>query len=164
MYQLQRYTYCTCDECPIAEGFAYRTMRAKESSHPPQYEYCWCPKVDFEFYIGGYCTDALQQITPPKPHKHPPKRDLAYRRSKKQKFDQKRRKIIAKQYNKEFYFEHDLIDGRWTPIETYVKFGKKHSRRERFFKRYSNRLVRRNPVPAKGNGYRRLFDYRWELD
>lgn len=36
----------------------------------------------------------------------------------------------------------------------------------KFFKRYSNIVVRRytGDIPIKGSGYKKLFDYCWEMD
>ena len=39
-----------------------------------------------------------------------------------------------------------------------------HSRRQRFLKKQSNKVVRRNGKAMQGNQYRRCFDYQWELD
>lgn len=40
-----------------------------------------------------------------------------------------------------------------------------NSNRKRFLKKYSNKCVRRYPLLAtKGNRYRRVFDYWWQLD
>lgn len=45
----------------------------------------------------------------------------------------------------------------------YIKYPKS-SNRQRFLKRQSAKKVRKNPLYGKGNHYRRIFDYSWELD
>lgn len=41
----------------------------------------------------------------------------------------------------------------------------RHSTRYSYFKNYSNRAVRRhNKAMSKGNGYRKVFDYKWTVD
>lgn len=45
----------------------------------------------------------------------------------------------------------------------YIKYPKS-SNRQRFLKRQSAKRVRKNPLYGKGNQYRKIFDYRWELD
>lgn len=49
-------------------------------------------------------------------------------------------------------------------LGSYVKHPQNSSNKA-FFKRVSNKKVRRsNGVPAKGNGYRKIFDYWWTID
>lgn len=45
----------------------------------------------------------------------------------------------------------------------YIKYPK-NSKRQHWLKRASSKKVRTCPyLPQKGNGYRKVFDYRWEL-
>lgn len=37
------------------------------------------------------------------------------------------------------------------------------SNTQRFLKRQASKKARRSELPAKGNGYRRVFDYQWQL-
>ena len=50
----------TCDECPICEGVEHRLRAAREGGYEPQLEYCGCDKVQTEFFISGYCSDAFE--------------------------------------------------------------------------------------------------------
>ena len=52
----------TCDECPICEGIEHRLRVAREGGYEPQLEYCGCDKVQTEFFISGYCSDALECV------------------------------------------------------------------------------------------------------
>lgn len=59
-------------------------------------------------------------------------------------------------------------NGRWEIIEKpYVRktYRSAGSQRYSYFKKHSNRQVRRykDNIP-KGNGYRKIFDYQWEID
>ena len=45
----------------------------------------------------------------------------------------------------------------------YIKYPKS-SNRQRHLKRQSAKRVRKNPLHGKGNQYRKVFDYKWELD
>lgn len=45
----------------------------------------------------------------------------------------------------------------------YIKYPKSSNRQKRL-KRQAAKKVRNNPISGKGNHYRRVFDYRWELD
>lgn len=52
--------YFCCDECPISEDVERRYRNAKEAGLF-QYDHCGCDKVDFPFFVGGYCGDAFCQ-------------------------------------------------------------------------------------------------------
>ena len=54
----------TCDECPICEGIEHRLRVAREGGYEPQLEYCGCDKVQTEFFISGYCSDAFEADKP----------------------------------------------------------------------------------------------------
>lgn len=53
----------TCDECPICEGIEHRLRAAREGGYEPQLEYCGCDKVQTEFFISGYCSDAFERTS-----------------------------------------------------------------------------------------------------
>lgn len=59
------------------------------------------------------------------------------------------------------------IHGHWDGDEyilgTYVEYPKS-SKNKVFYKRVSNKAVRRSKdIPLKGNGYRKVFDYWWTI-
>jgi len=55
------------------------------------------------------------------------------------------------------------IDGVWQQTGTYVKRSKSSEMRQ-FYKRYTNKKVRRcKEAFSKGNQYRKCFDYWWTL-
>ena len=49
-------------------------------------------------------------------------------------------------------------------LHRYVHYKKSSSSKEQFFKKYSNRVVRKANVPLRGSGYRKCFDYWWTID
>ena len=64
--------------------------------------------------------------------------------------------------------EKYIGNGQWEPIEKpYVRkvYRSAGCKRYSYFKKHSNRQVRRykNRIP-NGNGYRKIFDYQWEID
>lgn len=62
------------------------------------------------------------------------------------------------------YVDYDFVNGVWTPVGKYVK-RPKNSHRQKFYKRYSNHLFRRGATTGSGKaGYKRCFDYRWEIE
>ena len=90
-------------------------------------------------------------------------RRYEYRRNrKKRKFER------LKQLNNRGYYSRTighldwkLVDGEIVLVGKYLKYPK-NTNQQRFFKRYSNKKVRRQKnLPTKGNGYRRQFDYAW---
>ena len=70
----------TCDECPICEGIEHRLGVAREGGYEPQLEYCGCDKVQTEFFISGYCSDAFEADKPHGKLCEPRKTGRAYRR------------------------------------------------------------------------------------
>ena len=88
----------------------------------------------------------------------------AYRRKMaRQKFE-KKKKIGTYIYHA-CWVDWDEVDGKWMPVGKYIKYPSDSEARS-YFKRYSNRKVRRmkyDDIPTKGNGYRRQFDYWWTL-
>lgn len=60
-------------------------------------------------------------------------------------------------------------NGEWVPLEKpyAVKTNKsKHATRYRYFKNYSNRVIRRAKLDdiADGGSYKKMFDYWWTVD
>lgn len=79
-----------------------------------------------------------------------------------------RRKTIQKYRNGNGWIYGPHLRGHWEGdkfvLGSYVKHPQNSSNKA-FFKRVSNKKVRRsNGVPAKGNGYRKIFDYWWTID
>ena len=91
-------------------------------------------------------------------------RDRSHRRAIARSKKKKLMKIISTGgYNPaRGYVEWDKVDGRWQSVGNHIKYPK-NSNKQRFYKRYSNRAVRRNELGQKGNGYRKHFDYWWTL-
>lgn len=94
-------------------------------------------------------------------------RSRAFRRKMKRKKNKRRFEIIEEYgYNPSVgYVDHEYIDGTWKATGKYIKYPK-DSKTQKFYKNYSNRLLRRTtkPVQQKGNGYRKNFDYKWNID
>lgn len=61
------------------------------------------------------------------------------------------------------YVDWNFENGRLVPTGKYIKY-QKNSNRQQWLKRETNRRIRNSmDVPRKGNYYRRLLDYWWEL-
>lgn len=162
-----------CDECPIVDEFEQRMEIAIR--YPEyggfQFDHCGCDKVGDEFFMCGYCEDAWASK---RAEQESGRRNTgrAYRRKMRRKQLQKFRdrskfsRICVAPY---------LNSGRWSEEEfDWIGAGShichpQNSKNKKFFKRVSNKKVRKaklNPeisIPLKGNGYRRLFDYWWTL-
>lgn len=157
-------TYFACDECPICEGVEMRLGHAEEYGYEPQIEYCGCDKVQTEFWISGYCEDAFYDF-PPRKKKGKRKTGAAYRRAMKiQKNNRLIRILNSTRYNPHAgYVDWGWVDGVWQQVGTYVKYPR-NSNKQRFGKRCTNRAVRRGAVVGSGKcGYRRCYDYWWNL-
>ena len=156
-------SYFACDECPISKGVEHRSKTAQAEGRVPQLEYCGCDKIQSEFYIGGYCEDAHE----PKPQKK--KRGLrrkgyVYRRAMEDKHKKDLTWIINNcGYNPNAgYMDWDWVDGVWQPVGKYIKYPK-NSNAQQYWKRHSNKIVRKKKDVYQGNRYRKCFDYWWTL-
>ena len=166
-----------CDECPIVEQLDRRLAFAKQfPEHGEfQYDHCGCDKVGEEFWMCGYCEDAWAGTPTEIAKSGKRKTGRAYRRyMKKQKFE--RRKAISQHcpyFTMWLGFDKTGIEHIhgwkfWSLDEsdlryTYIK-RPKSSKLKKFYKNYSNRIIRRkNLVFPKGNQYQKQFDYWWQL-
>lgn len=154
-----------CDECPMIRGLERQTKFADKYGLKPQIEYCMCDKTGGgEFHVHGFCSEAFVSETK-EPHNNPRRTGRAYRRTQARRKDKKRRQIIERYaYHPSIgYLKHDFVDGEWETVGTHIQYPK-DSNRQRFLKRESNRKVRRYTKSiSSGGGYRKLFDYWWNL-
>jgi hypothetical protein len=64
--------------------------------------------------------------------------------------------------------KYNVKNGKYEDIpKPYAKkmYLSSNCERYRYYKRYSNRKVRRTfSTIGRGNGYRKIFDYKWEID
>lgn len=150
-----------CDECGIHEQIECRMRVARELGENLQYDHCSCDKVGDEFWAGGYCEDAFAE-KPSKRNEGRRKTGRAYRRKMRRKTIKKYRIRDGLGWS---FGPH--INGHWEGDEyilgNYVEYPRS-SKNKVFFKRVSNKAVRRSKsLPLKGNGYRKVFDYWWTI-
>lgn len=175
--------FFACDECPIVEQFERRMALAIE--HPEyggfQFDHCGCDKLYDEFWQYGYCEDAWVDV-PKHQHKGKRKTGRAYRRKMSvQKFN-RQRDIVLKCGTRAMRLGVDRnnvpVEDAWfhsllkelgvvhedeSERNAYIK-RTKSSKYKKFYKNYSNRVVRRNTDQLpKGNQYRRLYDFWWAV-
>lgn len=152
-----------CDECQIVCQLDIRLEIAEK--HPEygdfQFDHCSCEKIDDEFFAGGYCEDAWT-AKPEKQGHGKRKTGRAFRRKM-------RRKVIQKYQDGHRWICGPYAKGHWEDDKYVLSSCIRHqqnSANKRFFKRVSNKKVRRrvNIMMPKGNGYRRIFDYKWTID
>lgn len=152
--------YFACDECGICEQLERRLQVAHELGEDLQFDHCGCDKIDAEFFAGGYCEDAFVEKAPKK-NKGKRKTGRAFRRKM-------HRRTIKKYRDGNHWIYGPYLHGHWEGDEfilgSYVKYPQNSSNKA-FFKRVSNKMVRRSKdLPPKGAGYRKVFDYWWTID
>lgn len=155
--------YFACDECPINEGVEHRLRIAKNDGVNPQFEYCGCDKIQTEFFVGGCCEDAY--VDKPRGKKKGKRKTGAqYRRAMTVKHRDDRMWIIKNcGYNPSVgYVDCDVQDGIWVWTGNYIKYPK-NSNAKQYWKRHSNKIVRKRNEAFRGNQYRKCFDYWWTL-
>lgn len=87
----------------------------------------------------------------------------AYRRHKKRQKIKRLMDIDNHTYIGTLWFEWGFDEmGRWMRIGTYPK-RRKNSKKQRFYKRYSNRIIRKSRADYQNGDYRKAFDYWWTI-
>ena len=77
--------------------------------------------------------------------------------------DARMRIILRKKYDpRAGYVDWAWVDGIWQPVGRYIKYPK-NSRQQGYWKRHSNKIVRRSADLCQGNLYRKYFEYTWTL-
>lgn len=143
--------YFCCDECPISEDVERRYRNADEAG-AFQYDHCGCDKIDYPFFVGGYCDDAFCQ------------KDDFERIGRRKTGKAYRRKMRVKKRNDLMRaIEGCYVRDIWHRKGAYIVYPK-NSKAKKYYRNYSNRLVRIGKIGGAGKGgYRRSFDYKWEV-
>lgn len=83
----------------------------------------------------------------------------AYRRHKKRQKIKRLKAIEKHTYIGTLWFDWGFDEvGRSVQIGTYPK-RQKNSKKQRFYKRYSNRIIRKSRADYQNGDYRKAFDY-----
>ena len=156
---------CICDECPMIWGIERQIDLSDKYGTEFKLEYCGCDKTgDGKFYVYGFCEDAFIE-RPTAIAKGKRRTGRAYRRYQRKLKDARRKDIIrGAGYNPTVgYIEYDYVDGVWMEVGNHIKYPR-NSNAQRLLKRLSNKQVRKyTGIIPKGNSYRKIFDYWWEL-
>lgn len=87
----------------------------------------------------------------------------AYRRHKKRQKTKRLMEIEDHTYIGTLWFNYGFDEaGNWKRIGAYPK-RQKNSNKQRFYKRYSNRIIRKSETVYQNGKYRKVFDYWWTL-
>ncbi|MDD5022279.1 MAG: hypothetical protein PHR82_09165 [Endomicrobiaceae bacterium] len=158
--------FITCDECPLGrDAILDRYYRLKDYDDGDwQPEYCACDKNGgYRFYIGGYCDDAFCSKPPSNTSYNSRKTGRAYRRVMREQKTNRLMRIVNRYYIPHAgYVDWDFVDGKYVQVGKYIKYPK-NSNCQRWMKKYTNKIVRHSHIPLRGNGYRKTFDYWWEM-
>ena len=164
-----------CRDCPyIKEDFDRKTQDITDEYDLDEYEQsCWCDKTGGKVWWCGQCSDSIDDIPPQK------NRSKQRKRSKRERdFKHKQKlKFLADnlQYypSPAYYKDKEFVgwsNGGYVPIKKpYYKrqYRDNHKNgRYKWYKNYANRQVRRynGELHSKGNCYRKVYDFWWEVD
>lgn len=131
----------------------------------------WCDKVGGYNYKFGYCSDVYSDEVTQQNH------SKQKRRNKRER-DQKHKNHLKFLAENSQYYPSPVIfideiyvkgEGRINNPKPYYKRcyrGNHKGSRYKFYKKYSNRYVRRykGEIHSKGNQHRKIFDYWWTVD
>jgi len=119
-------------------------------------------KMHWIEYLNEFDEDAGNEYYNPKMSyvkKGERKTGRAYRQLQKKNKNKRLRQMFA--YGLlpyPWYIEHDYVDRKKKIVGTYFQRPNRSNKRK-FYKQYSNRIVRKYTLPIKGNNYRKCFDY-----
>lgn len=87
----------------------------------------------------------------------------AYRRGKNRQKTKRLMEIENHTYIGTLWFNWDFDEvGNWVRVGTYPKH-KKRSNTQQFYKKHSNRIIRKSKVLYQNGDYRKAFDYWWTI-
>ena len=157
-----------CETCSYGkEKIERRSNYLSENDF--QIEYCSCDKVGYKHYAAGYCgdVDTFLKDNLTKKTKGLRRKDTAYRRYMK-RVKEKRLRSIIENYGLAphvgWVVESQRVGADGNSCGVYIKYPK-NSKHQKYLKAQTSRKNRRNYIdlPTKGNKYRRVVDYWWEL-
>ena len=136
-------SYC-CDKCPV--------------------DFCPYDGDNFALSCDDYFDDNAYDLDPCIEMNSAKSRRLSRRKTHIKKKKRLMLIINRNKYNPyPGYIKWGYVDGKWTPVGKYIQYPK-NSKKQSYYKKYSNRIVRRSKTHIpNGNSYRRLFDYSWEI-
>lgn len=120
---------------------------------------CQCENM----YIFNSCSDAYNNVSIRENHSKKKRRNRLERHLR----HQKRLKDLSKYCYEFYYVDKTYVRGKGfidNPKPYYKRFYWGENRK-RFYKKQSNKAVRRYKGEiSKGNGYRKLYEYKWIID
>lgn len=141
---------------------------------PDEFEkFLWCDKVGGKVFCFGRCSDAYleslvqtKHIIHKKKRRNKRERDLKHKRHLKALYENNQYYPSPVTYTDEIYVKGEgWVDN---PKPYYKRCYRDNHKggRYRYYKKYSNRCVRRykKEIHCKGNQYRKIFDYWWTVD
>ena len=141
---------------------------------PDEFEqFLWCDKVGGKVSWAYRCSDAYSElldqtnhISSKKKRRNKRERDLKYKKHLKVLYENNQYYLSPVIYTDEIYVKGEgWVDN---PKPYYKKRYRDNHKggRYKYYKKYSNRCVRRykGEIHAKGNQYRKIFDYWWTVD
>lgn len=89
------------------------------------------------------------------------------RRAMNRRHDRRRKDIIHRHLSRFFispagYMDWIMVNGHRQFVGKYVKY-RRDSRAQQYWKRHSNKVIRRSNEVCQGGAYRKCFDYWWTL-
>lgn len=133
-----------------------------------QIEFCSCEKVGYKHYAAGYCGDVddILENEPTEETNGCRTKGIAYRRFMKRVKTKRLINIIENcgyAPHIGWVAESPNVDMEGNPCGVYIKYPR-NSKFQKFLKNQTSRKIRHNfDLPLKGNKYRRVVDYWWEL-
>lgn len=144
----------------------YHYLKPEDASDEFE-QFLWCDKVDGKVYWAGRCTDAYSDI--PKRINYQ-KQKRRNKRERDQKYRNKLKRLSTCTSSPHTFIQYtDIIyirgQGDFENPKPYYKklyYGENSKKR---YKRIASKHVRRYKGEIhNGNMYRKIFDYKWEVD
>jgi hypothetical protein len=149
----------TCLDCPYSE------LKERHEYDNFQDDHAYCEKVGGKHYACGWCSECEQSANERKQNRAIKKQtDKRYRR---EKYNNKLKRLYdnCKWYpnpvTKQCYENFNEIE---LPYYKRLYKGNHKTSPYRFYKKHSNRLVRKNQDVPNYSGYKKVFDYWWTVD
>lgn len=161
---------CNCFTCPLGKDSYEQRLKTYDALNMG-YNYdeivynIWCDKIGSKCGWYGYCDDAFNENIKPKIKVN---KKMSDKRIRQEKYINK-----LKRLNKIAYYPSPAmyVEEKWDKeLRDYITLDKPYYKRcyigsrTKYFKKYSNKKVRRYKGELQnGNSYRKVFDLWWNV-
>jgi hypothetical protein len=155
-------SYSECEDCPYVIKDINKRKRVLGNDYQP--EYVWCDKVGGKHYVFGWCSDCDIKQYKKKPIEY---KNISTKQSRREKYNNKLKKLYncchgyPSPVTKDTWIDYKAVE---LPYYKRLYKGNHHGSRYKFYKKYSNKVIRRSENVPNYGGYKKCYEYWFNVD